>query len=399
MTAPLAGIRVLEIASFVAVPAAGALLADLGAEVVKVEVPRGEIYRYAVPRVAGYQSRFSEAPHFQMDNRGKRSLALDLKRPAAREALDRVIERSDIVLTNMLPERLERFGLDGAALRARWPQLIFASLSGYGQQGDEANTPAFDYTAFWSRSGFMDQLREPGAAPAFLRPGVGDHSAALSLVAGILAALRVRDQGGEGQEIEVSLLHIGFYIQGNDAAMSLVTRETPPRHDRRNPRNPIWNHYEVKDDRWLFLVMIESDNYWPEFCRAIGRSELIDDARFVDAVARFRNSSALVEILDSVFREHTLAEWEERLARHRLIWSPVRTLAEAIEDPQAHAGGVFSKVSHPTAGTFESVAPPLKLSAHPMHETRPAPGLGADGEQVLREAGLAPEEIEAALRT
>jgi crotonobetainyl-CoA:carnitine CoA-transferase CaiB-like acyl-CoA transferase len=143
--------------------------------------------------------------------------------------------------------------------------------------------------------------------------------------------------------------------------------------------------------------MVESDNYWPEFCRAIGRSELIDDARFLDAAARFRNSGALVGILDRAFREHTLAEWEERLSRHRLIWSPMRTLAEAIEDPQAHAGGVFSTVSHPTAGSFESVAPPLKLSAHPMHETRPAPELGADGEQILREAGLAPEEIKAAL--
>lgn len=399
MTAPLEGIRVLEIASFVAAPAAGALLADLGAEVVKVEVPRGEIYRYSVPRMAGYQSDFPEAPHFQMDNRGKRSLALDLKRPAARDALDRLIERSDVLLTNLLPERLARFGLDGPTLRRRWPRLVFASLTGYGHTGDEADTPAFDYTAFWSRSGLMDQMHEPDSAPAFLRPGVGDHSAALSLVTGILAALRMRDQGGEGQDIEVSLLHIGFYIQGNDSAQALVTRETPPRHDRRSPRNPIWNHYETKDGRWLFLVMIESDNYWPEFCRAVQRPELAEDARFADAVARFRSARELVEILDAVFREHTLADWETRLGRHRLIWSPVRTLAEAIEDPQAHAAGAFSTVSHPTAGEFETVAPPLRMSGHAMRPLRAAPALGADGAELLREAGLSPEEIEAALES
>ncbi len=387
----------VEIASFVAAPAAGALLADLGAEVIKVEIPTGEIYRYAVPRMAGYDSDFPEAPHFQMDNRGKRSLALDLTRPESRQALDRVIERSDVVLTNMLPARLERFGLDGSTLRSRWPRLIVAALTGYGREGDEANTPAFDYTAFWSRSGLMHQMHEPGSPPAFLRPGVGDHSAALSLTTGILAALRMRDRDGEGQDVDVSLLHIGYYIQGNDAAQSLVTRETPPRHDRRAPRNPIWNHYETKDGRWLFLVMIESDRYWPDLCVALARPDLAADERFTDAVARYRHSRELVDTLDAVFRERTLVEWEEILGRHRLIWSPVRTLAEAVEDPQARASGVFSRASHPVAGEFESVAPPMKLSAHRMDESPPAPGLGADAEQVLREAGLDDEEIAAAL--
>lgn len=399
MTAPLAGVRVLEIASFVAAPAAGALLADLGAEVIKVEVPKGEIYRHSQPRYAGYTSDFPEAPHFQMDNRGKRSLTLDIKRPEARRALDRVLERSDVVLTNMLPARLAAFGLDATSLRERWPRLIVASLSGYGHRGEDADTPAFDYTAFWSRSGLMDLLRDPDAPPAFLRPGVGDHSASLSLVTGILAALRMRDQGGEGQEIQVSLQHVSFYIQGNDTAMTLVTGETPPRHDRRKPRNPIWNHYETKDGRWLFLVMIESDNYWDAFCRAIDRPDLASDERFTDAVARFRNSAALVEILDAVFHEHTLAEWEARLSRHRIIWSPMRTLAEAVQDPQARISGAFSSVEHPTAGSFETVAPPLHMSAHAMDATPAAPLLGADAEDVLREAGLTPEEIAAALRS
>lgn len=397
MTAPLAGIRVIEVASYVAAPAAGALLADLGAEVIKVEVAQGEIYRMSTPRMAGFASDFPEAPHFQMDNRGKRSLALDLNRPAAQQALATLIDGADVVLTNMLPSRLEKYGLDAKTLRGRRPELIFASLSGYGHRGAEADTPAFDYTAFWSRTGLMDQLHEPDAPPAFLRPGIGDHSASLSLTTGILAALRVRDQTGQGQEVEVSLMHIGFYIQGNDASLTLVTGESPPRHDRRRPRNPIWNHYPVRGGRWLFLVMIESDKYWPEFCRAIERTNLIEDTRFSGAVARYHNCEPLVEILDAVFSEHTLPEWEEILAKYRLIWSPVRTLAEAIHDPTAREFGSFTAVSHPTAGEFDAVAPPMRLSEHEMRGERPAPALGADGEDLLRKAGLSEEQIQAAL--
>jgi crotonobetainyl-CoA:carnitine CoA-transferase CaiB-like acyl-CoA transferase len=397
MTAPLTGIRVVEIASFVAAPAAGALLADLGAEVIKVEVPGGEVYRNTRPRMLGFQSDFDAAPHFQMDNRGKRSLALDLTRLAALTALGRVIDRADVVLTNMLPERLERFGLDPESLRGSRPDLIVARLTGYGPEGPEANTPSFDYAAFWARSGLMHQLREPDSPPAWLRPGMGDHSASLALSTGILAALRTRDRGEGGQVIDVSLLHIGFYIEGNDATMTLVTGETPPMHDRRNPRNPLWNHYRTADDRWLFLVMIESDRYWHSFLRTVDRTELLEDERFDGAVARYRNSSALVQILDAVFAERKLDEWIDILGSERLIWAPVRTLAEAVDDPQAVDQGSFPTVEHPRLGDFRTVAPPLRMSRHDMPGTAPAPELGADGEAVLREAGLTPDEIRAAL--
>jgi len=397
MTAPLEGIRVVEIASFVAVPAAGALLADLGAEVIKVEVPRGEVFRYALPRFSGFAPDFPEAPAFQMDNRGKRSIALDVTRPAALRALERVIEGADVVLTNMLPGRLAKYGLDAETLRARRPELIFACLSGYGHEGPEADTPAFDYTAYWARTGFMDQMRDEGASPTFLRPGTGDHAAAMGLTAGILAALRVRDQTGEGQVVSTSLMHVGFYIQGNDAAMALVANEAP-RHDRRATRNPLWNHYRTSDGRWLFLVMIESDRYWPGLCRAIGREDLIDETRYTGVVERYRHSEELIGLLDAVFAERPLAEWEKRLDEHTLIWSPVRTLPEAVQDATARATGVFQTVEHPTAGPFETIAPPVRLSGHEMRGERPAPALGADGADVLAEAGCSEQEIGEALR-
>ena len=399
VSAPLEDIRVVEVASYVAAPAAGALLADLGAEVVKVEIPQGEIYRHSTPRRVGYRSDFPEAPHFQMDNRGKRSLALDLAREPARRALERVLDRTDVLLTNLLPARLVRYALDAASLRETRPGLIVANLTGYGTSGPEADRPGFDYTAYWARTGFMDQMHEPDGPPAFLRGGVGDHAAALALVAGVLAALRVRDRSGEGQTVGVSLLHTGFYILGNDVALALASGQEPPRHDRRSARNPLWNHYRTRDDRWLFLVMIESDRYWPDFCEAVGRPEWRDDPRFDGAIPRYRHAEILCALLTELFEQRSLAEWEPLLERRRLIWSPVRTLSEALGDEQARATGVFAPVDHPTAGRYETVAPPIRLSDHEMSGARPAPALGADSRAILSETGLGPEEIDAALES
>lgn len=397
MPAPLSDVRVVEIASFVAVPAAGALLADLGAEVIKVEVPGGETLRHATPRRMGYRSEQTESPHFQMDNRGKRSLALDLTQPPARAALRRVIATADVVLTNLLPKRLVKFELDATRLRAERPALVFASLNGYGTRGPDADTPAFDYTAYWARSGLMDTMRDVGSPPAYLRPGVGDHAASLALVSGILAALRERDRSGVGQEVEVDLLRMGFYIAGNDASLVATTDQDVLRHDPSGPRNPLWAHYRTADDRWVFLVMIDAQRYWPAVCRAIERPELEHDERFADDRGRYRNSAELTAILADVFAEHSLADWEARLADHPLIWSPVRTLREAMHDPQVAAMDVLADVDHPEAPGLRTVAPPVRLSGHPMDGTRPAPALGADGRAILEAAGCSGDEIEAAL--
>jgi crotonobetainyl-CoA:carnitine CoA-transferase CaiB-like acyl-CoA transferase len=392
MPAPLDGIRVVEIASFVAAPACGALLADLGADVIKVEVPWGEIYRHSHPRFAGYDSDFAGAPHFHMDNRGKRSLTLDLALPQAVEALGKVVDGADVVLTNMLPERQAKYGVDPETLLGKRPELIIARLSGYGPDGPEANAPAFDYSSYWARTGLMDQLHEPGAPPAFQRPGMGDHSASLSLAVGILSALRTRDQDGKGQVIDVSLQHIGFYIEGNDAANTLVTGESPPRHDRRAARNPLWNHYCCGDGNWIFLVMIESDRYWKTFTDAVD-PELASDERYADGFGRYKHAEELISQLDALFAKKTRDEWSEILSSHRLIWAPVLTVAEAVADAQAEAFGCFPTVDHPEFGSFKTIAPPLRMSGNPMPGTAPAPALGADTAQVLSEAGVDDETI------
>jgi crotonobetainyl-CoA:carnitine CoA-transferase CaiB-like acyl-CoA transferase len=240
MQLPLEGVRVVEVATFVAVPAAGAMLADLGADVIKVEVPpRGEIYRRGRLRYVGYTDcDFSEHPPFQMDNRGKRSVILDLTRSEAREALLLMIDRAEILITNLLPARRKKYGLDHASLHARHPGLVVGAISGYGHGGEEADRPAFDYTAYWARTGLMDAMRDEGLPPSLQRPGVGDHAAAMNLVCGILSALRLRDADGQGRYVDVSLLQTGLHIAGNDVSNALVTRCTgdAPAH---SPSRPI----------------------------------------------------------------------------------------------------------------------------------------------------------------
>ena len=394
MKTPLEGIRVVEVAHYVAVPAAGAWLADLGADVVKVEVPpRGELYRRSKPRYGGYQSDFPENPAFHMDNRGKRSIALDLTRSEHRDALLRLVDRADVFLTNLLPGRRTKYGLDHASLLRRKPGLVVAAISGYGLGGAEADRPAFDYAAYWARTGMMDLMHDEGVDPSLQRPGVGDHAAASNLVVGILAALRMRDATGEGRYVETSLIATGLHVLGNDVALAAVTGEPVRRHDRAATPNPLWNHYPVAGGRRLLLVMVDSDLYWQPLCRAVKRPDLGADPRFGDARARARVAGELVGALEETFAARPLEHWAPRLDAERLIWAPVRTVAEALADPQVRAMGYLRELEHPEAGPFTSMGPPLRMDGVVLGATPTISPFDADAEAVLREAGLADDEI------
>jgi crotonobetainyl-CoA:carnitine CoA-transferase CaiB-like acyl-CoA transferase len=388
----LAGVRVIELAHYVAVPAAGALLADLGADVIKVEQPHGEIYRHGKPRVAGYDCDFPESPPFQLDNRGKRSIGLDLTRAEARDALQRMIEGAEVFITNMLPARREKFGLDHPSLLERNPTLVVGAISGYGYEGDAANEPAFDYSAAWARSGMMDAMRDEGVPPSMLRPGVGDHAAAVNLVSGILAAMRLRDRTGRGRYVDVSLLQTGLNLLGVDIANTLVTRERVKRHDRRRAANALWNSYPVAGDRWIMLVMIDPNRYWDAFLEAIERPDLRDDERYADGWTRTANAETLIDELERTFATRTLEEWEPRLDAAGIIWAPVMHIDEAIEDSRAK--GYFREIEHPTAGSFETLAPPFRIEGEEVGVKGAAPILHADAREILGDAGLSDEEIE-----
>jgi crotonobetainyl-CoA:carnitine CoA-transferase CaiB-like acyl-CoA transferase len=394
MQRPLDGVRVVEVASYVAVPAAGALLADLGAEVVKIEVPRGELYRRTRPKYAGYATDFPENPPFHMDNRGKRSLAMDLTRPEARDAVARLIDRAEIFITNLLPSRRRKFGLDHETLLARHPRLVMGAVNGYGIAGEEADRPAFDYAAYWARTGLMDMMRDEGLPPSLQRPAVGDHAAAVNLVCGILAALRLRDATGSGQYVDVSLLQTGYHILGTDIANALVTKEPAHRHNRRAPANPLWNSYPVAGERWLLLDMIDPEPYWPKVCAALARQDLMADPRFADGWKRAANATALAEELERTFLTRTLEEWRPVLDAAGLIWAPVLRVEEAVQDPQARTMGYFYEIEHATAGRFETVAPPFRIEGTPLGASRAASPLHSDAQAILREAGLGEGEIE-----
>jgi crotonobetainyl-CoA:carnitine CoA-transferase CaiB-like acyl-CoA transferase len=369
------------------------MLADLGADVVKVEPPpRGEVYRRSRPRYAGYASDFPESPAFHMDNRGKRCLALDLERREVQDAVLRLVDRADVFLTNLLPRRRRRYGLDHETLLARRPSLIVAAISGYGLGGEEADRPAFDYTAYWARTGMMDLLRDEGAPPSLQRPALGDHAAASNLVCGVLAALRLRDRDGRGRYVETSLLQTGFHVLGADLATALATREPVPRHDRLRAPNPLWNSYPVAGGRWLLLVMIEADRYWPALCGALEAPELRDDPRFAEALVRMRHAPELVAELERRFQAHALAHWAPRLDAAGLIWSPMQSVLEAIDDPQARAMGYVRSLEHP-AGRLESVGPPFRIEGTPLGVERAASAVNEDAEALLGEVGLTPEEI------
>jgi crotonobetainyl-CoA:carnitine CoA-transferase CaiB-like acyl-CoA transferase len=329
-----------------------------------------------------------------MDNRGKRSLALDQTRPEAREAVLRLCDRAEIFVTNLLPARRQKYGLDEKALLARNPRIVVGAINGYGGGGDEADRPAFDYAAYWARTGMMDAMRDAGVEPSLLRPGVGDHAAAVNLVCGILAALRLRDATGRGRYVEVSLLQTGLHILGNDVANALVTREPTRRHDRKKPLNPLWNSYPTAGDRWLLLVMIEPDRYWPKLCAVIERPDLLEDLRFADAWKRTANGEALAAELEKTFLSRTLEDWRPRLDAAGLIWAPVLRVDEAVDDPQSRAMGYFHELEHPTAGRFETVGPPFRIEGTPLGARNGASALGADAPDVLREAGLVDGEIE-----
>jgi crotonobetainyl-CoA:carnitine CoA-transferase CaiB-like acyl-CoA transferase len=394
---PLAGMRVVEIAHWVAVPAAAAILADLGADVVKIEPPpRGEVYRRSRPKYAGYASEFPESPAFHCDNRGKRCLALDLEREPVRAAIGRLLSRADVFVTNLLPRRRVRYGLDHETLLARHPSLVVGAISGYGLGGAESERAAFDYTAYWARTGLMDMMRDAGAPPSLQRPAVGDHAAASNLVCGILAALRLRDRDGRGRYVETSLLQTGFHVLSSDLATALVTREPVPRHDRHATRNPLWNSYETADGRWLLLVMIEPDRYWPALCGAIEAPELAADPRFAEPLPRMQHAPALVAELERRFRAEPLAVWAKRLDAAGVIWAPMQSVLEAIDDPQARAMGYVRTIDHP-AGPIESVGPPFRIEGSDVGVDRGASPVNADAHALFREVGLRDDEIDALL--
>src|SRR3954452_7790516 len=307
MPSALDGVRVVEVASWMAAPGATAILADLGADVVKVEPLRGDAMR-GVTRQPQLPSGETIDTSFEVDNRGKRSIAVALDHPEAADLLRRLVARADVFVNNLLLRRQRRFGLDADALLAVNPRLVHATLTGYGLEGPDAERPGYDITAFFGRGAITHSMTEPGGVAPRARAAQGDHAASLALVAAILAALRLVERTGEGQVLDVSLLATAAWAMATDLAAALVDGQDPPTVGRRNRLHALQGSFRCADDRFVLLFMPEP-HWWPRFCETVGRPEWIDDPRFETVVSRAQHMHEITDLMDELFATRPLAEW------------------------------------------------------------------------------------------
>jgi formyl-CoA transferase len=386
MTKPLAGVRILEVAAWTFVPAAGAILADLGAEVIKVEPPTGDPQRGLLNMLnlgARGPNPFNEIP-----NRGKRSITLDLKKESGRAALLALARGCDVFLTSYLPELRERLRIDVADLRAVNERIIYVRGSGWGPAGPMRNTGGYDLASAWASSGMAQHLMREVDGPAPMPAAFYDLQGASTIAGAIGMALFQRERTGEPAEVDVSLMNVGMWTMAPGIVTAPFVGNLPIKLTRREPPNPITNWYQTKDGRWIYLVLLQADRFWPELCPILGRPDLALDPRFADGRARFVNRAACVAELDAIFAERTLDEWKERLSALSGVWAPALTFQEIIDHPQVAANGFLPTVTGHDGTAFRLVAPAMHFDGVPTAPAAPAPELGQDTEALLLEAGL-----------
>lgn len=381
----LEGFRVVELGVWVAGPSAGGLLADWGADVIKVEAPSGDPMRRLFAVLAGHGQ--TESPPFDLDNRGKRSVVFDLTTEEGRADARALVATADVFLTNLRPEAVDRLGLGADDLLAANPRLVYASVTGYGRDGPDAHRAGYDVGAFWARTGIARSLMPDDQPPIDLRAGMGDHVTGLTILSGILAALLQRERTGTGQLVETSLLRTGIYCVGWDLGIRLRFGKLAPTQPRTEIMNPMVNCYQGSDGAWFWLLGVESDRLWPKLIEAIERPDLGDDERFATARARRHHPGECIAALDEVFAARTRGEWIECFDHHDVWWAPANTQAEVLEDPQAIAAGAFVDVPGGAFGpAHRAVATPISFSADDgARHPGPVPALGEHTDEVRRE--------------
>ena len=379
MPGPIEGIKVVELGVWVAGPAAGGILADWGADVVKIEPPEGDPAR-TFGRMMGLEDA---NPPFDMDNRGKRSVMLDLTSESGRAAGIELVRGADVFITNVRAGALRRLGLGPDELAEVNPRLVYGMITGYGVEGPDADRPAYDVAAFWARAGIAHLLTRPGDTPPFQRGGMGDHSVGMTLVAGICAALVSRATTGMGQLVTTSLYRQGAYTTSFDLNTTLTTGRTVAIGQRETMGNPCMNNYATGDGRAFWIVGLQGDRHWPPLCRAVGRPDWLTDPRFDTARNRAVNAVALIAELDAIFAAKTLDEWAETFAGEPdFFWSPINSPDDVLADAQFHAaGGTVDVPQGDSSGPM--VATPVDFHGTPWSVRAGVPALGQHTDEVL----------------
>ncbi len=383
----LSGFRLVELATHIAAPGAAGILADWGAEVIKIEPPGGDPIRRLRPG-PGHSS-----PVFEHDNRGKRSVVIDYRRPDGLAALRRLIGRADVFVTSLRPKSLGRANLDWATLHAEYPNLVYASVTGYGLVGRDADKPAFDSTAFWCQTGISDAMRPQGVEPHRWRPGFGDHVCAIATALGIVTALLDRTRTGRGSLVETSLLKAAIYAAAGDMADQLRIGHIAATLSRGSAGSPPSNAYRAADGVWFSVHPVDPAHNWDEVFEAAGRLDLKGDSRFTTAQARNLNGRDLERLLDEGFGAATSAEIAARLDRTSLVWSLIRTIADAADDDATVAAGCFTLTDDGAGGAFRAPAAPVRFPQEQERTKGRVPRPGEHADEVLLEAGYTLEEI------
>ncbi|MEE9324728.1 MAG: CoA transferase [Dehalococcoidia bacterium] len=393
MALPLEGIKVVDLSTWLMAPCAAAILADYGAEVVKIEDPDGGDFLRGIMSAGPIEPTDINFP-LELVNRNKKSVAVNLKTEKGKEIVYKLVERSDIFISNLRRPSLGRLAMDYPTLSRLNPSLIYAHISGYGPKGPDKNRPAFDELAYWARGGFMSVLGEPDSLPVPLHGAMGDLPSGAITVSGIMMALYHRERTGEGQEVNCSLYECGLWANGWDVQHGLVTGEDVPRSSRSDTGHPLYNIYQTQDGGWVFLNMLHGDHYWADTCKALGLEELITDPRFDTHERRVRNSKEAIALIDATILTKDRDEWATIFDQHNLVWAPAASIKEIIQDPQAWDNDYFVEMDHPSGKPLKLIAAPFQLTKTPSEVKTSCPELGQHTREVLETLGYRGDEIE-----
>jgi len=395
MTSLFSGVRVVEVASWTFVPAAGAVLADLGADVIKVEPPTGDPQRGLQNLLANARGGAAN-PFLEIPNRGKRSITLDLASAEGRAVLFELVATADVFLTSYLGSVRRKLAIDVADLRAVNERIVYVRGTGWGPAGPMAETGGFDLASAWATSAMAYKMTRPPFEPMFQPAAFFDLIGSNTIAGAIGSALFHRERTGEALDVDVSLMSVGMWALSPDIMVGPEIGSLPP-NDRTQASNPLVNSYPTSDDRWLYLVCLQADRFWGELCQRLERPDLASDPRFVDLPTRAANAPACIQELEATFRSKPLAEWRRILDGFSGVWAPVLQPAELHDHPQVEANGYLPHNAAVDGSEYRLPAPPAQFGGSPSSPAGPAPELGQHTEELLLELGRSWDDI-AALR-